>query len=174
MAGTTRIAVQSSLRAVPNALLLLLDEDLYLSAAPGPGVRPWVPFVHLPRRSDPRHLTGFLPPGEPIREAMIDHPRRDLVRVEEDPRDGLGGELLDSDATLGLRRSRNLEGRLPSTQSVGLAGVRSVELQEEPAARVGLVFLRPRDEQPELLSQMVLPPRADVLEGRHRRSGDTL
>src|SRR5438445_9961992 len=172
MAGTTRIAVQPSLRAVPDALLLLLDEDLYLSAAPGPGVRPWVPFVHLPRRADPRHLTGFLPPGEPIREAVINHPRRYLVRVEEDPGDGLGGELLDPDATCGLRRPLDLEGRLPTTQSVGLAGVRSVELQEEPAASADLVLPRPRDELQELLSKVVLPPRADVQEGRHRRAGD--
>src|SRR3989442_8814427 len=114
MGGTTRIAVQSSLRAVPDALLLLLDEDLYLSAAPGPGVRPWVPFVHLPRRADPRHLTGFLPPGDPIREAVINHPRRYLVRVEEDPGDGLGGGALYSGAARGLCPPPYLQGRLPT------------------------------------------------------------
>src|SRR5437870_10763008 len=133
MAGTTRIAVQPSLRAVPDALLLLLDEDLYLSAAPGPGVRPWVPFVHPPRRADPRHLTGFLPPGEPIREAVINHPRRYLVRVEEDPGDGLGGGLIDPGATRGLRRPLHHEVRLPTPQSAGPPGVRHVPPPDDAA-----------------------------------------
>src|SRR3989442_9485389 len=109
-------------------------------------VRPRVAIVGLARRSDAFDLSVLLPPPKPVAQSVVHESRGHLVRVEGDARDGFRPKLLDANPSLAFRGAFDFEVRLPSSPVVWPAGVRPVELSEDPLPRPDAVTLRPADE----------------------------
>src|SRR2546422_4652961 len=128
-------------------------------------VRPRVAIVYLARRSDALHVSVLLPPPKPVAQSMVHESRGHLVRVEGDARHRLRPKLLDANPPFVFRGALDLEVRLPSPPVVRPAGVRPVDLSEDPLPRPDAVTLRPGDERAELLAKVLFTIRTDVLDG---------
>src|SRR5712692_8283874 len=145
--------------------LLSLDEELDVRVSPCACVRPRVAIVDFARRSDALDLSLLLPPPKPVAQSVVHEPRGHLVRVEGHARDRLRSQLLDANPSFAFRGALDLEARFSPPPVVRPAGVRPVELPEDPLPRADAVTLRPRDERPELLAEMLFAIRTDVLDG---------
>ena len=133
-----------------------------LRAGPGPRVRPRVSCVHLAARPDSLDGPVFLPPSEPIVQAVIHESRGDLVRIEHDPRNGTRRNPLDPNPAAAAGLSPDHEASFPSPLVVRSTGKRTVDLSKDPFPGGDHGPFRPRHEFLELLAQMILPERAHV------------
>src|SRR5256885_13483466 len=133
--------------------------------SPRARIRPRAAIVALARRSDALDLSVLLPPPKPVAQSMVHESRGHLVRVEGDARHRLRPNPLDANPSLAFRGALDLEIRLPSPPVVWPAGVRPVELSEDPLPRADAVTLRPGDERAELLAKVLFGVRTDVLDG---------